>query len=232
MLQGLKHSVIQTVLIMVEINTQTVLITSVEMHWGTARIVGSQAVTFFILMHILYVQASFASHSAGIKKKIGKWVRNALILKWSSLLECRSIYTEIKKTSHFCTVVQICKLSVPPILQWPVVHNVSREVQEPDSPSSWYLLEIIFPQQRLVLCLWSCGLSCCQPAGIHIDPRKCGTDKSLWGCAVSGSLNYSVLKNLPKKCSDTGTSGCSIWVEKDQLRLLMKMLYLWRELWP
>lgn len=71
-----------------------------------------------------------------------------------------------------------------------------------------------------------------QPAGIHLDPRNCGTDKSLWGCAVSVLLKYSLLKNLAKKCSDTSTSGCSIWVEKDQLKLFIKMLFLWRELWP
>lgn len=71
----------------------------------------------------------------GLRRKLGKEVRNALILKPSSL----SVQTEgsvlpwqaeqkEKTDSSYCAVFQISKLSVSPISQWPVLDNISRKV--------------------------------------------------------------------------------------------------------
>lgn len=52
--------------------------------------------------------------------------------------EASTLHSQTEKKATTAIIVLLFRFvnSVPPILQWPVVDNVSREVQEPDSPRS------------------------------------------------------------------------------------------------
>ena len=199
---------------------------SIVISWNALRNCQNSRISSSDVFNTFYVQANFASHSAGIKKKNGKrgqkCTNSQTILTFLVQTERSVLHwqTERKKKTTAITVLlfKLVNCQFLPFYSgqyWTTSAGKSRNQAAPAAAVSWRKYS---PNRGSCCSLWPGGLSHPKPAGIHLGPRKHGWQlywhNSLWGCAVSGSLKYSALKELPKKPSDTSTAERCPWLQR------------------
>lgn len=115
---------------------------SIVINWNALRNCQNSGILNNTILNTFYVQSNFASHWAGIRKKNGEILKpfSLFFFFWAGRRINRRINTaaadkEEERNCSLYSAIEISRLST--ILQWSVLDKISRDVQDPGSPSSY-----------------------------------------------------------------------------------------------